>query len=195
MKIAGVYKITNKITGDFYIGSSKNIENRWAQHRCSSMWKKQPNSKLYQDMVSYGLDNFKFEVLEETADLRNREQYWVDQLKPSYNVRRANGCDIERRKESHKRCSKEYHKAHRNERLTKMKAYSKAYYQDHRDECLAKMKDWHKANRDKQLAKYKAYRNRLCFYEGETLTLSALSNRFTRQGIANPCKEAKKYLL
>ena len=195
MKISGVYKITNNITGEFYIGSSKNIKNRWAQHRCSSMWKKQPNFKLYKDMASYGLDNFTFEVLEETADIKECEQYWIEKLNPSYNNRYAKGWNTERRKESHKRCSKEYHKAHRNERLTKMKAYSKAYHQAHRDECLAKMKDWHKANRDKQLAKYKAYRNRLCFYEGETLTLSALSNRFTRQGIANPCKEAKKYLL
>lgn len=27
-KISGVYKITNNITGDFYIGSSKNIKQR-----------------------------------------------------------------------------------------------------------------------------------------------------------------------
>ena len=26
--ISGIYKITNTITGDFYIGSSKNIEKR-----------------------------------------------------------------------------------------------------------------------------------------------------------------------
>lgn len=33
-KISGVYKITNKITGDFYIGSSKNIKRRWYSHKC-----------------------------------------------------------------------------------------------------------------------------------------------------------------
>ena len=32
MKISGVYKITNTVTGDFYIGSSKNIERRWKAH-------------------------------------------------------------------------------------------------------------------------------------------------------------------
>ena len=39
------------------------------------------------------------------------------------------------------------------------------------------------------------YYQRLCLYAGKTLTLSALSNRFRKQGIAHPCKEAKKYLI
>ena len=188
---SGVYKITNNITGYFYIGSSCNIKQRWVSHKSPSSWKMQPNFKLYKDMAQYGLCNFKFEVLEETSSLREREQYWIDKLKPSYNSRYAKGRNTERRKETYRRCNKEWHKSHRNELL----AYSKAYHQANRDECLAKMKDWHKAHRDEQLAKMKAYRSRLCLYEGETLTLSALSNRFCRQGIANPCKEAKKYLL
>ena len=176
MKIAGIYKITNNITGDFYVGSSKNIKHRWANHKCLSTHKQCLNSKLYKDMTEFGLDNFKFEVLEETADLKKREQYWIDQLKPSYNNNRANGIDTEKRKETSRRRSKEYHKANRDEHLTKMKAY-------------------YQANRDEQLAKYKAYNNRLCFYEGETLTLAALSKRFSYQGIPHPTLNAKKYLL
>ena len=31
-KISAVYKITNTITGDFYIGSSKNVKKRWTNH-------------------------------------------------------------------------------------------------------------------------------------------------------------------
>lgn len=30
-KICGVYKITNTVTGDFYIGSSKNAKQRWIE--------------------------------------------------------------------------------------------------------------------------------------------------------------------
>ena len=175
-KISGVYKITNNITGDFYIGSSKYIKRRWTRHKNPSVRAQQPNSRLYKDIAYYGLDNLTFEIIEETDNLKEREQYWIDQLKPSYNNYRAKGQDIERKKESHKRALKTYRQAHR-------------------DEYLARMKDWRKANRDKQLAKNKAYNNRLCLYEGETLTLGALSCRFSKQGIANPCKEAKKYLL
>ena len=160
MKISGIYKITNIITGDFYIGSSKNIKHRWVDHRSPSVWKLRPRMKLYQAFIKYGLNNFTFEIIEETKDLHNREQYYIEKLKPSYNNYLANGHDTERYKETDRRCNKE----------------------------------WNKTNRDKQLTKKKAYNNRLCFYEGETLTLSALSNRFCKQGIAYPCKEAKKYL-
>ena len=153
MKISGVYKITNKITGDFYIGSSKNIERRWSNHKSPSKWKLRSGMKLYQAFIKYGLNNFTFDIIEETTDLHNREQYYIEQLNPSYNNLYAKGRNTERRKE------------------------------------------WKKTNRDKQLAKMKDYNNRLCFYENETLTLGALSRRFRRQGIANPCKEAKKYLL
>ena len=160
-KISGVYKITNIITGEFYIGSSKNIESRWADHKSPSVHKLRPNSKLYKAMAKYGRDNFTIEVIEETDNLREREQYYIKQLKPSYNNYRAKGFDTDRYKETRRRCNKE----------------------------------WNKTNRDKQLAEKKAYNNRLCFYEGETLTLAALSNKFCRQGIPHPCKEASKYLL
>ena len=172
MKISGVYKITNKITGDFYIGSSQNIKRRWVGHRSPSAHKRQSNSKLYKDMASYGLDNFTFEIIEETADLREREQYWIEQLKPTYNNIRANGHDTERYKE-----------------------YYEEYYEIHRDEKLAKRKDHYYTHRDEILVKSKDYYGRLCLYEGETLTLGALSTRFRRQGIPHFTLEAKKYLL
>ena len=41
----------------------------------------------------------------------------------------------------------------------------------------------------------KEYNNQLCFYNGETLTLRALLERFKSQGIDHPTQEAKKYLL
>lgn len=64
-KIIGVYKITNTITNDFQIGSSKNIKRRWAYHKCPSTWNEYPNNQLYLDMQKYGLDKFSFEILEE----------------------------------------------------------------------------------------------------------------------------------
>ena len=168
-KIAGSYKITNTISGELYIGSSKDIKRRWANHKSPSTQKHLPNSKLYQDMSEFGLDNFKFEVLEETTDLREREQYYIEQLKPTYNDRYADGYNIKRRKKASRRRNKEWYKAHRNEKLAYNKAYNKAYY--------------------------KAYHSRVCFYEGETLTLNALSKRLKRQGIPHSTLEAKKYLI
>ena len=56
-KISGVYKITNTITGDFYIGSSKNIKQRWSVHKSPSRWKSVSGMLLYQAFLAY-LDLF-----------------------------------------------------------------------------------------------------------------------------------------
>ena len=119
MKIAGVYKITNNITGELYIGSSKDIKSRWANHKSPSVWKLHPNIKLYKAMAELGLDNFKFEVLEETSSLKKREQYYIEYLKPTYNDRHADGIDTEKRKETRKY----WFQVHQEEYSAKMKAY------------------------------------------------------------------------
>ena len=148
MKICGIYKITNAITGDFYIGSSKDVKHRLADHKCPSRWKIQPNNPMYLDMQKYGLDKFVFEIIAEIEEekLKEAEQQFIQTLKPSYNNRNANGCDIERIKKSRRKSHKEYN-------------------------------------------------NQLCNYNGETITLCALSARFRSQGISNPTAEAKKHLL
>ena len=107
MKIIGVYKITNTVTGDFYIGSSKNIKHRWADHKCPSKWNEHPNNPMYLDMKKYGVDKFDFEILAEVEpeQLKEKEQQFIENLKPTYNVRNANGWDFERQKEY----MKEYH--------------------------------------------------------------------------------------
>ena len=165
MKICGVYKITNTITGDFYIGSSKDVNRRWAEHKFPSRWKRFPNNPLYKDMRKYGLEKFVFEILEEVEPnfLKEKEQEFIETLKPTYNDRNANGLDTERHKEYKKEYNKEYRKSD-------------------------KGKESHKESNKK-------YDNQLCCYNGETLTLCALRTRFQRQGIPHPVIEAKKYLI
>ena len=50
-------------------------------------------------------------------------------------------------------------------------------------------------NKEYQKKFYKEYNNQLCCYNGEILTLGALSKRFQKAGIDHPNIEAKKYLL
>ena len=126
MKISAVYKITNTITGDFYIGSSKNVKLRWAEHKRQSAWNKQPNNQMYLDMQKYGVEKFVFEVIEEAeiGQLKEKEQQFIETLKPTYNSIRANGLDIERYKES----KKEYRKSDKGKESHK-KANNKYYSQ------------------------------------------------------------------
>ena len=172
MKISGVYKIVNTITGDFYIGSSKNIKQRWRRHKSLSSWKKCPNNPMYLDMQKYGLDYFEFEILKEAEPdkLKEAEQQFIEKLKPTYNNYRAKGFDVERYKEYNKKYQKsdKYKESH--------KKASKEYYY-------------------RNIEIYKQYSNQQCLYNGETLTLCALSKRFRRAGIEHPTKEAKKYLV
>ena len=124
MKIIGVYKITNTITGDFYIGSSKDVKQRWANHKCKSTWKNYPNNPMYLDMQKYSVDKFSFQILKEVEPeyLKETEQKFIKTLKPTCNSNNANGWDIERYKEYQKKYQKKYHKS------DKCKEYQKEYH-------------------------------------------------------------------
>ena len=163
-KISGVYKITNIITGDFYIGSSKDVETRWVKHKSPSRWRVKPNNKMYQDMQKYGVDKFRFQILVPVMEehLKQVEQEFIETLKPAYNSRRAKGWDIERWKKHQKEYQKKYSQSEKGKEVNK-KAHKK-------------------------------YNNQLCIYNGETLTLEALRKLFQRAGIPHPSLEAKKYL-
>ena len=165
MKICGVYKITNTITGDFYIGSSKDVKQRWSAHKCKSSCKRHSNNPMYLDMQKYGVDKFAFEILEEveTEQLKEAEQKFIELLKPTYNNRRANGWDTERYKEN----KKEYRQTEKGREVTR------------------------KANRKVS----KRYDNRLCLYNGEILRHQALRARFYRAGVEHSAIEANKYLI
>lgn len=88
-RISGVYKITNKITGEFYIGSSTDIKRRWTGHKSSNTWNSCSSRLLYKAFQEYGLENFDFEIIEKTDNLHEREQYFIDLLKPTYNKNAA----------------------------------------------------------------------------------------------------------
>ena len=124
MKISGIYKITNTVTGDFYIGSSKDVKKRWANHKCPSKWNDNPNSPMYLDMRKYGKDKFEFQVIAEVEidKLKEREQYFIETLKPTYNQMNANGLDVER----YKKYQKEYKKSEKGKESNKK--YNNKYH-------------------------------------------------------------------
>ena len=104
-RISAVYKIVNEVTGDSYIGSSRNVYRRWMEHKYPSTWNRHPNSKLYQDMEKYGVDKFRFQILVPVMPeyLKQVEQELIEMLKPTYNNINAKGQDTERHKKSNKK--------------------------------------------------------------------------------------------
>jgi group I intron endonuclease len=73
------------LTGDDYIGSSVNISKRWIKHRYLLRLQKHFNQFLQNSWNKYGLDAFKFVVLEITTNLREREMFWINQCTPTLN--------------------------------------------------------------------------------------------------------------
>jgi group I intron endonuclease len=94
---SGIYQIVNKTNSKRYIGSSVDSERRWFWHRSRLNKNKHYNAYLQNAWNKSGEDCFIFEVIEEDDRLNviEREQYYLDVLKPSYNISEsATGGDL-----------------------------------------------------------------------------------------------------
>ena len=80
----GIYKITNLNNGMCYVGQAVNIADRWKQHIKRGIGADTPTrNKLYPAMLSIGVENFSFEIIEECERdrLNEREDYWQEFFK------------------------------------------------------------------------------------------------------------------
>jgi len=84
----GIYKITNKINNKFYIGRAYDLEQRWIKHQ---KYLGHGAPYLHRAILKYGIENFKFEIIEECSleELRDKEEFWIKKLnsrKLGYNI-------------------------------------------------------------------------------------------------------------
>ena len=97
-KEKGVYKITNKINGKIYIGSTFSnggFEKRWYTHKNLLKRNKHYNKILQNSWNKYGEDSFEFEIIEivlTKEDILIKEQYYLDLFKSYENG--YNACRI-----------------------------------------------------------------------------------------------------
>lgn len=88
-KIVCVYQIRNIVTGDHYIGSAIHYSRRVTRHLYFLRNGNHHSRYLQNAFNKYGESNFVFEVIELVNDLNaltTREQYWMDNLTPTYNT-------------------------------------------------------------------------------------------------------------
>src|ERR1700712_2958773 len=85
---SGIYKWTNKITGDFYIGQSRNLSQRIKNYYSHYNLNKYSQFIIHRALLKYGHTNFALEILEycDISLLTEREQYYFDTLNPAYNI-------------------------------------------------------------------------------------------------------------
>ena len=105
----GVYAITNTLNGNKYIGSAVDIKSRWRVHTCHLNSNKHHSPYLQRAWNKYGKDCFEFTILEccEKEQLIEREQFYIDSVKPSYNITQVAGSPlgVKRSKETKLRIS------------------------------------------------------------------------------------------
>lgn len=86
-KCCGVYQITNDVTGDRYIGSSRRIHGRIADILVN-----RGNANLKPDIKKYRKSSFSFVILESirssvsNLNLLKAEGKWQTKIKPEYNI-------------------------------------------------------------------------------------------------------------
>lgn len=85
-KVCGVYCFTNIVNNKQYIGATNNLKRRYQEH--ISPKRQNKNFAIYKAFKKYGIENFKFEILEIIENeniIFEREIFWIDKLKPKYN--------------------------------------------------------------------------------------------------------------
>ena len=98
---SGVYRWTNIDNSKTYVGSAVDLSKRLRQYYSPGFLRKEllkNNSVVYKALLKYGYSNFRLEILEycEAKDAIKREQYYIDLLKPTYNICKIAGSSLGR---------------------------------------------------------------------------------------------------
>ena len=96
---AGIYRWNNLVTGKNYIGSAKDLSNRIRNYCSTSNIQRVINresSIIFNAILKYNINNFSLDILEycEVNSLIIREQYYIDLLKPEYNILKIAGSRL-----------------------------------------------------------------------------------------------------
>ena len=92
----GIYRWVNNLNGKSYVGSATNRICRFYQYysfKTLEIYLKNRKSAIYSALLKYGYSNFSLEILEycDSSNLIEREQFYMDLLRPEYNILKTAG--------------------------------------------------------------------------------------------------------
>jgi group I intron endonuclease len=95
---SGVYRLVNKVKGKSYRGSSIYLSNEFSNYYYLNSLTLQVKGSIVisRALLKYGYKNFSLDILEycESNILSKREQYYIDKLKPEYNILKINNNNL-----------------------------------------------------------------------------------------------------
>jgi group I intron endonuclease len=96
---SGIYMWTNLINNKSYVGSSVLLTSRFSTYFSLAALEnklKKDSSAIHRALLKYNYVNFKLEILEycNKEILISREQYYIDLLKPEYNILKIAGSNF-----------------------------------------------------------------------------------------------------
>lgn len=99
MEGGGIYKILNTVNRKLYIGSAIKFYNRFHIHKTHLENNKHHSIYLQRAYLKYGAAAFEFQIIEVIENptkelLETREQFYIDTLKPHYNIRKIAGSNL-----------------------------------------------------------------------------------------------------
>jgi group I intron endonuclease len=103
VKKSGVYRIFQKSTGRCYVGSSQDIDTRLKDHLSRLSKGRHKNIHLQRAWDKYGASDFGWEVIEDGIafdGLYHREQFYMDVIRPEFNLAVAADAPMRGRKAS-----------------------------------------------------------------------------------------------
>lgn len=94
-KKAGIYRWVHNQSGNFYVGSSVNLSNRFRLYYNYDFISDKSKSKsvIHDALAKYGYSRFTLEILEYCDENKalEREQHYLDTLNPVYNILKVAG--------------------------------------------------------------------------------------------------------
>ena len=85
---SGVYCWINLINNKYYIGSGIKLNDRLSDYFQDWYYKERNNVIIVKAIIKYGIGNFALLILDftEKENTLIKEQFWIDKLKPEYNI-------------------------------------------------------------------------------------------------------------
>lgn len=93
---SGIYMWNNLLTGKIYVGSAQNIKRRLTSYYTISFLEQETSMYICRSLLKHGYSSFGLSILEycSVENLVQREQYYIDTLKPGYNICKTAGSTL-----------------------------------------------------------------------------------------------------